>query len=116
MIDRLRETKLEKNGEFLCTLPQKPTIDDRIKDILARATGASEIMDTGWVDQALEPQLKRPLESGVAVKLITPTGAATKPSREVKDAVSRLRRYGVQVRQNGWLQGRVLIIDWSCWI
>ena len=65
----------------------------------------------GWVDQALEPDLKQLVESGVAVKLIIPTGATKKPSKEVKDAVSRLPRYGIQVRENEWLHGRVLIID-----
>ena len=111
MTDRLRETQLEKKADFLCTLPQKRTIEIRIKDMLARATSASEVMITGWVDQVLEPDIKRLAEEKVAVKLIIPKGVTKPPSREVKDALSRLARYGVQIRANDWLHGRVLIVD-----
>jgi hypothetical protein len=35
------------------------------------------------------------VESGVAVKLVIPTGAAKEPSRGVRDAVNRLARLGM---------------------
>lgn len=111
MTDRLRETQFQKREEFLCTLPHKRTIESRIKDMLARASSASEVMITGWVDQALEPDLKQLVENRVTVRLIMPKGATKTPSREVRDALSRVAGYGVQVRENDWLHGRVLIID-----
>jgi hypothetical protein len=111
MTDRLRETQFEKKDEFLCTLPHTRTIESRIKDMLTRASSASEVMIAGWVDQVLEPAIKQLAERKVAIRLIIPKGATKLPSREVKDALSRVAGYGVQVRENDWLHGRVLIID-----
>jgi hypothetical protein len=109
MTDKLTDTAANKEPEFVCTLPDKRTIEDRFRDILARASDVDEVLVAGWTDQTLEREIKKLSENGVGIRVILGAGDTKQASRPVQDAVSRLRRQGIQIKSNDWMHARLLI-------
>ncbi len=109
MTDKLSGTKLIQEPEFICTLPDKRTIETKIRDVLARALDVDEVLITGWTDQTLEPELKTLRDHGVKIRLVLGSGETKQPARSVQDAASRLTHYGIEIRNNDWAHARLII-------
>jgi hypothetical protein len=109
MTDKFTSTEIKREPEFICTLPDKRTIEERTRDILSRALGVDEVLIAGWIDQTLEREIKKLSEGGVRIRVILGAGDTKQPSRPVQDAVSRLKRQGVQIKSNEWVHARLLV-------
>lgn len=109
MVEKLHEAPLEQKTEFVCTLPQLRSIQDKVKDVLKRAGDVPEVLATGWVDQIVVPDLLELAKRRVALRLILPAGETKQPSRDVKDALRQLSSGGIEIRKNDMLHGRIVV-------
>jgi len=109
MVDELRQTSIKKEIGFVCTLPQVRSIQEKVKDVLGRASDVPEIMATGWVDQMVVPDLLNLAQRGISIRLILPAGETKQPSTDVSDALKHLSGGKIEIRKNDMLHGRVLI-------
>jgi len=106
MTKRFREAPFKIENQFLCTLPTKRTLQRKLVDILADTTGIEEVLITGWIDGVLLPELRRLLEGGIRVRIIT----RFSQEKGVRDAIHRLSESNAAIRENKMVHARMIIV------
>jgi len=92
---------------FVCTSPDKRLIKEKVAAAIDESTDQSEILMTGYFDNALVDKLIGALRRGAQVRLIVPP--YRERERDNISATRRVKREGTVVRQHDTNHARIMV-------
>ena len=108
MVREFRESPAAIENQFICTLPTRRTINEKLTKILQDVEGIKDILLTGYIDGAMIPYLSKSLQTGTSVRIIT-RPVTRDAGKGVQDAIRQLLRMKAEIRQNKMIHARVVV-------
>jgi len=108
IVGKCREAPAAIENQFICTLPTKRTISEKLSMILQDVEGIKDVLLTGYIDGAMIPLLSKLLQTGISVRVVT-RPVTRESGKGVQDAMRQLRKMNAQIKENRMIHARVVI-------